>query len=70
MPTGGSTAEKHKHLDLGLDSYMLGMGVTVAGCRDLEVPGLDVALQLIETRADFTGLPGRNTRVEHIIHLL
>jgi hypothetical protein len=68
--TRGSTAERLKCLDLGLDSNILGTGVTVAGSRDLEVAGLDVALQLIETRTDLTSLPGRDARVEHIVHLL
>jgi hypothetical protein len=68
--TRGSTAERHKCLDLGLDSNILGTSVTVAGSRDLEVARLDVALQLIETRADLASLPGRDARVEHIVHLL
>ena len=58
---------KIRHLSLWLNSDIL--SVRVATSLNLEVALLDIARDLVKARADLAGLPGRNTRVEDVVHL-
>jgi len=60
---------KDVRLDLGLSVDILDMTVVMAVTSDLEVTSLNVAGDTVETRLNLTSLPGRKTRVEHIVHL-
>ena len=50
---------KDVRLDLGLSVDILDMTVVVAVTSDLEVTGLNVAGDTVETRLNLTSLPGR-----------
>lgn len=60
---------KDVRLDLGLSVNILDMTVVVAVTSNFEVTGLDVAGDTVETRLNLASLPGRKTRVEHVVHL-
>lgn len=60
---------KDVRLDLGLSVDILDMTMVVAVTSDLEVTGLNVAGDTVETRLNLASLPGRKTRVENVVHL-
>ena len=56
------------NLDFGFHVDVLDLTMGVGS--DLEFAVLDVACDSVKTRLDFTGLPGRQTRVKDVVHLL